>query len=102
MNAWLWLLFGLLGFTTLLLAVAFARARHWLTRVIIVDAVSVLTACAVAVLAATRRDEQLLDAAILVALVAVVGTTALLHFMPLRRDSVTDDARAEPTPEERP
>jgi len=67
----------------LLLIVAFVRAQRWLSRVVVVDAVSLVTACAVALLAAYRSDAFLLDAAILVAMVAVVGTVALLHFMPL-------------------
>ena len=65
------------------LAGAFFGTDRWLGRVVVIDSLSLVTACAVCVLAAIRGNDHLLDAAILVSMVAVVGTTAVVHFMPL-------------------
>jgi multisubunit Na+/H+ antiporter MnhF subunit len=77
-------LLALLGLFGVLMIMAFVKIESWLSRVVVLDALSLSTAAVLAVLAALRSDPFLLDAAILLAVAAVVGTVAVLHFMPPR------------------
>ncbi len=73
----------ILAISTVFFLTAFFQSPNWLSRITVIDTTSVMTACAICLLAALHGNEHLLDAALLVAMIAFVGTTAVLHFMPL-------------------
>lgn len=79
------ILLGILAISILLFLYAFFQSPNWLSRIAVIDTTSVVTACAICLLAALHDSEQLLDAALLVAMIALAGTTAVLHFMPLNK-----------------